>query len=94
MFGMLWLPFLYLIFRLNEKFSDRKGRAPKWLVVLSEAIFRAMWDNYDGFFRRVFGDGERTIYGGDGNGDGEREGRDDGVVDGKESEGVKRFEMG
>ena len=78
---MLWVPFLLFIFGLNERFSDKKGRAPKWLVVLSGAIFGAMWKSYDGFFRWLFGDGERTVYcgdeeGGEGEGGGEWMGRE------------------
>ena len=56
-FEKLWVPFLLLILGLNERFSDKKGRAPKWLVVLSGAIFGAMWGSYDGFFRWLFGEG-------------------------------------
>ena len=62
-FGTLWVPFLLLIFGLNERFSDKRGRAPKWLVVLSGAIFGSMWKSYDGFFKGWFGDGERAVKG-------------------------------
>ena len=61
-FGTIWLPFITLVFGLNSRLADRKGRAPAWLVAVTEAIFRGMWMSYDGFFYRLFGDGERTAY--------------------------------
>ncbi len=93
-FGMIWLPFIQLVFGLNGRFADKQGRAPKWLVALTGALFVGMWESYDGGFKRVFGDGERTVSG-DGertvSGDEEGEWRDggvewkgrDGVVDGE-----------
>ena len=36
--------------------------SPKWLVGLTWAMFRGMWKSYDGFFRGIFGEGERTVY--------------------------------
>lgn len=89
-FGMLWVPFLLFIFGLNERYSDKRGRAPKWLIVLSGAIFGSMWKSYDGFFRGLFGDGERTVYehGDEEEGGVGRRDRDGaGVADGKEREG-------
>ena len=58
---MIWLPFITLAFGLNARFADKKGRAPQWLVALTGALFRGMWISYDGFFLKVFGDGERTL---------------------------------
>lgn len=60
-FLSLWLPFILLIFSLNAKFCDEQGRAPAWLRILSESIFKACWVTYDGFFKPTFGDGERTV---------------------------------
>lgn len=60
-FGMIWLPFIQLVFGLNNRYADERGRAPKWLVVLIGWIFRGMWASYDGFFKGLFGDGERTV---------------------------------
>ena len=60
-FGMIWLPFIMLVFGLNNRFADKKGRAPAWLVAITGALFKGMWDSYDGFFYRLFGDGERTV---------------------------------
>lgn len=89
-FGMIWVPFIQLVIGLNARYADEKGRAPRWLVTLIGAIFTGMWKSYDGFFKWLFGDGERTDYG-DGEGEwqeggGEWMGRD-GLVDGKGREG-------
>ncbi|ORY16216.1 hypothetical protein BCR34DRAFT_557364 [Clohesyomyces aquaticus] len=55
-----WMPFIGLIFALQAKFQDDKGRSPKWLVAISSMIFLCMWVSYDVAYRRIFGDGERT----------------------------------
>jgi hypothetical protein len=60
-FGTIYFPFIRLIFGLNDRFADKKGRAPAWLVAITGALFRGMWNNYDGFFYGLFGDGERTV---------------------------------
>jgi hypothetical protein len=57
----IWMPFIALIFWLNRVLQDGGGRAPKWLTVLSGWLFKAMWWNYDTFWKNVCGDGERTI---------------------------------
>ncbi|KAI5206376.1 hypothetical protein E4T39_02531 [Aureobasidium subglaciale] len=59
-FLTLWLPFIVFIFTLNARFADKAGRTPPWLRILSESIFRSCWRTYDGFFKPIFGDGERT----------------------------------
>ncbi|KAF2098559.1 hypothetical protein NA57DRAFT_65976 [Rhizodiscina lignyota] len=61
-FLMLWGPFLLFMFALMERFQDKKtGKIPTWLASLQGAIFGAVWKSYDGYFKRMFGDGERTI---------------------------------
>ncbi|KAJ4301154.1 hypothetical protein N0V90_003244 [Kalmusia sp. IMI 367209] len=60
LFGALWWPFLQLLFALSAQFQDDKGRSPAWLAKLSMLIFAGMWGCYDGAFKKVFGDGERT----------------------------------
>ncbi|KAF2013647.1 hypothetical protein BU24DRAFT_494083 [Aaosphaeria arxii CBS 175.79] len=59
-FITVWAPFLLFVLQLNKVFQDEKGRAPAWLTWLSGAVFGAMWTAYDGGFKAVFGDGERT----------------------------------
>ena len=84
---MTWMPLVTFVFRLTGMFADKKGRSPRWVVMLVAAIFRAVWASYDGVFKRAFGDGERTVYDGDGEGEGE------GAVEGRE-EGLDRVASG
>ena len=64
-FLMTWMPFVLLLVVLQTVYQDDKGRSPKWLRQLSNALFTSLWKSYDGLFMPVFGDGERTIYNGD-----------------------------
>jgi hypothetical protein len=60
-FTSIWQPFIILIFALGRIFADEKGILPPWLKWLTAAIFKAVWVSYDGFFKPMFGDGERSI---------------------------------
>ncbi|KAI8935965.1 hypothetical protein NX059_007469 [Plenodomus lindquistii] len=61
LFLAIWLPLVMFIFALAKKVQDKKGRAPWWFARLSAWVFLAMWISYDTGFKRVFGDGERTV---------------------------------
>ncbi|KAF2031812.1 hypothetical protein EK21DRAFT_62449 [Setomelanomma holmii] len=61
LFLLIWMPFILFIFALSKQLQDDKGRAPKWFGALSAMIFKGMWVSYDGVFRKMFGDGERTV---------------------------------
>lgn len=50
-----------MIFAIQRRLQDKKGRSPAWLASFSAMVFKAMWINYDGAFKGLFGDGERTI---------------------------------
>ncbi|MCJ1309945.1 hypothetical protein MMC25_003606 [Agyrium rufum] len=72
----------------NEDGGNGDGKAPAWLLKLSRVVFWAMWMSYDGLFKPMFGDGERTVEGGkagdgDGDGDGDRGGDRDGGINEK-----------
>ena len=69
---MVWYPIVMAVFGLGALFQDKQGKNPKWLVRLLGAVFRGVWQSYDGFYKGVFGDGERTQEGPDGRGDGMR----------------------
>ncbi|KAF2141754.1 uncharacterized protein K452DRAFT_192455, partial [Aplosporella prunicola CBS 121167] len=60
-FTALWLPLFIMLLSLQGGFANDKGRSPKWLSLLSDFISRSVWLSYDGFFKKVFGDGERTL---------------------------------
>lgn len=57
-----WMPFVVLVMALQRLYQDDKGKSPKWLRQLSNAIFANVWKSYDEIFKPVFGDGERTMY--------------------------------
>lgn len=61
LFSAIWVPFIMMIFAMSKRLQDDKGRSPKWFQRLSAMIFASMWLSYDGVFKKVFGDGERTI---------------------------------
>lgn len=83
-FTSLWQPFIILIFALGSMFADKNGVLPGWLKMLTAAVFKSCWISYDGMFKPLFGDGERSIP--DGGGDAP----DDVAVDGDIGEDVKR----
>lgn len=60
-FTSIWQPFVILIFALGRMFADEKGILPPWLKLLTAALFKSVWISYDGFFKPLFGDGERSI---------------------------------
>lgn len=61
LFLSIWYPIIMMIFSLGRQFQDDKGRSPEWLAALSAMVFKGMWVCYDGVFKPVFGDGERTV---------------------------------
>ena len=60
-FLTLWVPWVLLTLALSKIFAGPDGRSPAWLVALANVLFSGMWNSYDCFFVRVFGDGERTL---------------------------------
>lgn len=81
----VWWPIIMALFALTRRLQDEKGRSPKWVATLMGWLFLFMWTSYDGVWKKVFGDGERTE--GDDE-DGERLSRKNrdvkGAFDGKE----------
>jgi hypothetical protein len=66
-FLAMWAPFLVVVLGLGRVLADGEGKLPTWFAWVMGMLFRGMWGSYDGVFRRVFGDGERTM------GDGEED---------------------
>lgn len=60
-FLMAWAPFVLALMLLQRRVQDKEGKVPSWVGALSRAIFGGAWFTYDGFFKGLFGDGERTI---------------------------------
>jgi hypothetical protein len=61
-FLAIWAPAFALIFEAGNIFLDKNGRYPDWYKTFANAIFVAVWASYDNFFKKIFGDGERTTY--------------------------------
>lgn len=57
---LLWAPPLLSVMMLGRVLAGEDGRMPGWLAAGSSLLFRAIWGSYDGFIKRVFGEGERT----------------------------------
>ena len=60
-FVAMWAPIFAIIFGSRKMFLDKNGRYPPWFARFSMSIFLAVWESYDHFFKRIFGDGERTM---------------------------------
>jgi hypothetical protein len=61
-FLSVWAPFfLFLLADGAKLFLKPDGTYPKWLATFLRALFTACWASYDNFFKKTFGDGERTI---------------------------------
>lgn len=58
---LLFGPIILTLFALCKRLAGPDGRSPSWLLSLLNLIFAAMWKSYDYVFKRVFGDGERTL---------------------------------
>jgi hypothetical protein len=61
LFVAIWVPVVFGVFGAERMFSDKSGRAPKWLRKLNTAVFVAVWASYDWVFKPLFGEGERTM---------------------------------
>lgn len=59
-FLSLYAPFILLLFAIGKMVQDKKGRVPKWYAELIQGVFASAWRTYDGVFKPLFGDGERT----------------------------------
>lgn len=59
-FLSIWMPIILAIFAASRLFADDKGRLPKWMIVITAAVFASVWASYDNVFKSLFGDGERT----------------------------------
>jgi len=60
-FLSLWGPLFMLFFGGGKIFLKPDGTYPEWFAVFANSVFTACWASYDGFFKSLFGDGERTI---------------------------------
>lgn len=54
-------PVMLLYFALGNFLADENGQTPVWFALTMETYFHLSWGAYDGWFKPIFGDGERTI---------------------------------
>lgn len=60
-FLIIWSPAFGSLFALVKLLADKRGKSPAWLNSLLNVVFGSSWVSYDLVFKRIFGDGERTI---------------------------------
>ena len=60
-FMIIWFPAFGSLFALVKLLADKRGKGPAWLNSLLNIVFGSSWVSYDLVFKRIFGDGERTI---------------------------------
>ena len=61
-FLTIWAPiFLFMFNGAARIFLRPDGTYPPWFAAWARATFMTCWASYDGFFKPLFGDGERTI---------------------------------
>lgn len=60
-FGSTWWAFLMVIFMIGRLLSNKKGRVPEWYANIMKFYIKVLFIFYDNVFKRLFGDGERTI---------------------------------
>ncbi len=83
-FLSVWAPlFLFFIGGAARIFLKPDGTYPEWFAKFLNAMFGACWASYDDFFKKTFGEGERTIGDNDGGSDDEHL-RDDAMFDEKQ----------
>lgn len=60
-FATVWAPILLPLMMLSRRLVDNKGVAPKWFKAIMDGLKLSMWGSYDIFYKRIFGEGERTV---------------------------------
>jgi len=67
-----WAPAFLLGMISGRLLADKEGKTPPWLAATMTVLFNLVWMSYDFFAKPHFGDGERTMGGGeDGGGEGQ-----------------------
>lgn len=60
-FAVVWAPIFLPIMMISRKLVDDKGVAPGWFKLIMDGLKVAMWGSYDVFYKRIYGEGERTV---------------------------------
>ncbi|KAL4948290.1 hypothetical protein BDW69DRAFT_198995 [Aspergillus filifer] len=61
LFLVMWGPFLLAMLVLQRVFARPDGRSPEWVGRFMDFVKVGMWSTYEHGFKRVFGDGEKTV---------------------------------
>ncbi|KAL4884425.1 hypothetical protein BJY04DRAFT_8261 [Aspergillus karnatakaensis] len=61
LFITMWAPLFLLMVMLGRVFARPDGRSPEWVGCYADFVTASMWSSYDNVFKRIFGDGERTV---------------------------------
>ncbi|KAL4797378.1 hypothetical protein BDV19DRAFT_387185 [Aspergillus venezuelensis] len=61
LFLVMWGPFLLAMLVLQRVFARPDGRSPEWVGRFMDFVKIGMWSTYEHGFKRVFGDGEKTV---------------------------------
>ncbi|RYP60214.1 hypothetical protein DL771_010597 [Monosporascus sp. 5C6A] len=69
LFLTAWAPLLLAVLSLSRLLADNdEGRVPRWVAVAMAVVMNLMWMSHDAVFKPLFGEGERTEEGDDGDG--------------------------
>ncbi|KAL4943838.1 hypothetical protein BDV06DRAFT_125874 [Aspergillus oleicola] len=60
-FLLMWGPFLLAMLVIQRVFARPDGRSPEWAGRFMDFVKVGMWSTYYHVFKRVFGDGEKTV---------------------------------
>ncbi|KFY15341.1 hypothetical protein V492_02056 [Pseudogymnoascus sp. VKM F-4246] len=60
-FAAVWAPILLPLMMVSRKLVNDKGVAPGWFKVIMDGMMKSMWGSYDIFYKRIYGEGERTV---------------------------------
>ncbi len=60
----VFMPIGLALIGLGRVLADKNGKIPAWLAKFMGLFFGLVWGVYDGFMKKPFGDGERTMDGG------------------------------
>ena len=60
-FVATWLPFFVTAMGISKMVAGKDGKVPKWYGRCMDMLFTGVWFSYDNVYKKIYGDGERTI---------------------------------
>ncbi|KAK3488476.1 hypothetical protein B0T13DRAFT_96547 [Neurospora crassa] len=87
-FMVVWMPLFFIVLKFTKWVADDKGKFPGWVAGMMSVMMHFVWGSYDFVFKPLFGEGERTVHEGDGDGDNGKGGEEKkGWVNGRKRSG-------